>query len=223
MIAACGRDEGTRLHLSPLKTYTEIEDNTRPKVRETRTIVRARRDSFPRQSPLPGTGLWTLKVALRGESISCGRRKPHRPNCFALHPRTSHYIKKYCPVKVPKSLDRAILFDLILSAWIAPERSLNIMQAKRVLWHMVFERDSYTCVLCDQAAQDVHHVLPRSKGGRDNLHNLIAVCRLHHRILHGDTFKGAGLSKDEARQTVMEYLHDLYAQEIQLGEFFGGW
>ena len=38
-------------------------------------------------------------------------------------------------------------------------------------------RDDYICVYCGQQADTVDHVVARSKGGTDALHNLVAACR----------------------------------------------
>lgn len=42
---------------------------------------------------------------------------------------------------------------------------------------IVLRRDSYTCAYCGDVANEVDHVHPRSKGGTDDLDNLVACCR----------------------------------------------
>ena len=83
----------------------------------------------------------------------------------------------------------------------------------RNLRNLIFERDSYTCVLCEAAPSDLHHVLPRSRGGADSPFNLVSVCRFHHELLHGSKIRGIELSTEEAKQAVIEYLDDLYASQ----------
>ncbi len=44
-----------------------------------------------------------------------------------------------------------------------------------------FKRDNFTCQYCGRTAQDsvrlvADHIIPRSKGGKDNLNNLITAC-----------------------------------------------
>jgi 5-methylcytosine-specific restriction endonuclease McrA len=95
------------------------------------------------------------------------------------------------------------------------------MNTPKHLRHIVFERDSYTCVLCQQAATDAHHVRPRSLGGRNTPHNLVSLCRAHHCYIHGERLIGEALSREESRQALIEYLHDYYAEEIERGEFCG--
>ena len=89
----------------------------------------------------------------------------------------------------------------------------------RNLRHIIFERDSYTCVLCPQRASDVHHVIARSQGGGNNPHNLVAVCRICHVVLHGTPVIGNDRLPEEARQAVLEYICDCYAEAIEGGYF----
>ena len=51
----------------------------------------------------------------------------------------------------------------------------------QTLRHIVFERDSYTCVCCDQGASDIHHVF----NNRNVLYNLVSLCRKCHGQYHG--------------------------------------
>ena len=89
----------------------------------------------------------------------------------------------------------------------------------RNLRHLVFERDSYTCTLCNAAASDLHHVRSRGQGGRDNEQNLVSLCRMHHDLLHGQRWTGCELTKDEAEQKINEYIFDYYFDAIELGTF----
>ena len=41
----------------------------------------------------------------------------------------------------------------------------------------VLRRDAYTCMYCGDVANEVDHVYPKSKGGQDELDNLVAACR----------------------------------------------
>ncbi|MDR0293144.1 MAG: HNH endonuclease [Oscillospiraceae bacterium] len=95
----------------------------------------------------------------------------------------------------------------------------SITQALR---DYIFERDSYTCVVCTGAASDIHHVVARSLGGRNHPHNLVAVCRPHHCQLHGERIRGSVYTTFEVRQAVHEYLQDLYAEDIEAGVWAGG-
>jgi 5-methylcytosine-specific restriction endonuclease McrA len=41
----------------------------------------------------------------------------------------------------------------------------------------VFARDSHTCQYCGAAAENIDHVVPRSKGGTHTWDNVVAACR----------------------------------------------
>jgi hypothetical protein len=41
----------------------------------------------------------------------------------------------------------------------------------------VLRRDAYTCAYCNGVADQVDHVYPKSKGGQDELDNLVAACK----------------------------------------------
>jgi 5-methylcytosine-specific restriction endonuclease McrA len=83
------------------------------------------------------------------------------------------------------------------------------MKRNYLKWN-IFERDSYTCVLCERAATELHHVKHRSQGGTNAPDNLVSVCRFCHLTLHGQ-----GAADHEiitAREYVRTYLADLYQQ-----------
>ena len=50
-----------------------------------------------------------------------------------------------------------------------------------------FERDGYRCKSCGGSWQlDAHHTVKRSKGGSDDLTNLITLCRFCHNQHHSE-------------------------------------
>ena len=52
----------------------------------------------------------------------------------------------------------------------------------------VLERDNSTCRWClvPGGRLDIHHVLPRGRGGKDTLDNLVSVHRLCHAAIHAN-------------------------------------
>ena len=116
----------------------------------------------------------------------------------------------------------------------------------KALRDIVAERDGYACVLCDAPYADIHHVIPRSRGGRDNPRNLVALCRIHHEIVHGngqfvgvnnsymacwlsdenfDRWRASGVhaatwAQDAFQQRIIEYLCDYYASQDSLDAYY---
>ena len=61
------------------------------------------------------------------------------------------------------------------------ERAKAKLKAWVALRKRVLTRDGYKCVVCRKGEQlDVHHVVARSAGGKDESSNLASVCRLCH-------------------------------------------
>ena len=86
------------------------------------------------------------------------------------------------------------------------------MKRNYLRWH-VFERDSYTCILCSAWASDLHHVIPRSQGGSNYPDNLVSLCRCHHMVIHGQRVHGIDMTTEECRRALLEYVCDFYAEK----------
>lgn len=52
-----------------------------------------------------------------------------------------------------------------------------------VIRKKIWERDKW-CVICGSQGHDVHHVVYRSRGGKDAENNLVLLCRDCHRAIH---------------------------------------
>lgn len=52
----------------------------------------------------------------------------------------------------------------------------------------ILERADLGCAICNwkESSCDVHHIIPRSKGGTDDLTNLILICPNDHRLIHNN-------------------------------------
>jgi len=46
------------------------------------------------------------------------------------------------------------------------------------------EQDFIPCELCQSPANDIHHGQYKSRGGKDEIKNLMALCRRHHDQAH---------------------------------------
>ncbi|MER9119839.1 RecQ family ATP-dependent DNA helicase [Mesorhizobium sp. M0954] len=74
------------------------------------------------------------------------------------------------------------------------EKALNVASNQwQIVRNQVLERDGYRCVSCGVALRsadaDIHHLLPRSMGGADEMSNLVCLCdgchARHHPTLAG--------------------------------------
>lgn len=88
----------------------------------------------------------------------------------------------------------------------------------RKLRFEVFKRDAFICQYCGQGTPDVileaDHIHPRSKGGKDDIDNLITACY--------DCNRGKGaipLSKKVSRKDLERRIKDAGEASIQLEEY----
>lgn len=78
----------------------------------------------------------------------------------------------------------------------------------------VYRREGYRCALCDSTQYlQIHHYIPRGKGGSNSLHNLICLCHVCHAQAHGTQMYDMLISVDDMEQYIVEYLSDIYADE----------
>jgi hypothetical protein len=70
---------------------------------------------------------------------------------------------------------------------------------RRTVRQQVMERDNHRCQVpgCSRAADDAHHVVFRSHGGKTITENEIAVCRAHHRGIHRGYIRVTGTAPDK--------------------------
>jgi 5-methylcytosine-specific restriction endonuclease McrA len=53
-----------------------------------------------------------------------------------------------------------------------------------------FDRDDWACRHCNNRnGIDPHHIIPRGRGGKDLLENLICICRTCHNAFHDGRLK----------------------------------
>lgn len=72
---------------------------------------------------------------------------------------------------------------------------------KKYLKHFGYgEQDFVPCEVCGSQAADVHHINYKSRGGDNNITNLMALCRHHHNLAHAEV-----LSEDHLQE-----IHDAF-------------
>lgn len=92
----------------------------------------------------------------------------------------------------------------------------------------VLSRDGHTCQYCKGKSKgeqlQVHHIIPKSKGGSDRPENLITLCKTHHVMLHNGLIS---LNKKHIKNlnlnhaTHMNILGSLIRRKINCIETFG--
>lgn len=61
----------------------------------------------------------------------------------------------------------------------APTGTLSHHQRQKTM-----VREHYKCTMCGRPAEEVHHKVPRSKGGKNEPGNLVVLCRECHEMMH---------------------------------------
>jgi len=73
----------------------------------------------------------------------------------------------------------------------------------------VIERDAGLCILCGAPAQDVHHIIPRSRGKKHSpklwrIENMVCICGPHH-----DDGHTAWMRERLLRKVYARYAYDM--------------
>ena len=78
---------------------------------------------------------------------------------------------------------------------------MAINYKKVYLKHFGYGEQSYIpCEVCGSPSADIHHINYRSRGGTNDITNLMALCRYHHDMAHEEV-----LSEDQLQE-----IHDAF-------------
>lgn len=93
------------------------------------------------------------------------------------------------------------------------------MQVQKQIREQVIERDRGKCQNCCASvgqSGDVHHVVPRGKGGSDRLSNLVLLCRECHDAVHDDDvmaptvqFRSTGQMNTDSFNMFLQFFDEL--------------
>lgn len=79
----------------------------------------------------------------------------------------------------------------------------------------IYRRDGWECALCgDPRNLQLHHIVPRSRGGKNHRANLITLCSTCHALAHGIRLYDTYLTQEDVEQGIVEYMADYYARSI---------
>lgn len=161
------------------ESQTELRDDIKSKMDRRRQFRRARRNKL-RYRP--------VRFNNRKASKRKNRYTPTLISKFQGHTREIEFIKSILPVTdvvlEVGEFDTQLLQDPTLAyhKWDYAKGELyqqeNFKQAARA-------RDGYKCQCCGKKScrLEVHHLIPRSRGGSDKLANLITLCSDCHFVL----------------------------------------
>lgn len=162
------------------ESQTELRDDIKSKMDRRRQFRRARRNKL-RYRP--------VRFSNRRASKRKNRYSPTLIAKFQGHTREIEFIKSILPVNdivlEVGEFDPQLLQDptLVYHKWDYAKGELyqqeNFKQAAKA-------RDDYKCQCCGKRGcrLEVHHLLPRSRGGSDKLENLITLCTDCHHLAH---------------------------------------
>lgn len=162
------------------ESQVELRDDIKPKMDRRRQFRRVRRNKL-RYRP--------VRFNNRKTSKRKDRYNPTLISKFQGHTREIEFIKSILPISSlvleVGEFDIQLLQDTSLAyrKWGYQKGELyqqeNFKQAARA-------RDNYRCQCCGKKDRrlEVHHLLPRSKGGSDKLANLITLCSDCHHLAH---------------------------------------
>ena len=163
---------------------TQIRDDVKKKMSRRRSYRRDRRNRKTRYRK--------MRFLNRRNSTKKERYNPTLVSKFNSHVREIEFIKSILPIS--KLILEVGQFDTHLM------KDPSLANPKRKHWgyqkgtnygfansreHALF-RDKYTCQCCGakHTRLEVHHIIYRSKGGKDDLDNLITLCEDCHKKVH---------------------------------------
>lgn len=67
---------------------------------------------------------------------------------------------------------------------------------KHIKIYLSYFNDTYIpCEICVRPATDIHHIKYKSRGGKDEICNLMALCRDCHNLAHDEILKENDLQR----------------------------
>ena len=176
-IGAAVVSNGKVLYASEVK----IKDDIKSKMDRRRSYRRNRRNRKTRYRK--------ARILNRGNSTKKGRYSPTLKSKFDSHIREIEFIKSILPVKdivlEVGQFDTHKLKNPNVRGW-GYQKGVNYGFASSREHALC--RDKYTCQVCKakNTKLEVHHIKYRSRGGTDDLDNLITLCADCHKKVHAE-------------------------------------
>ena len=76
---------------------------------------------------------------------------------------------------------------------------ISIADMSKAITSKIIKRGNYGCSICgwNEGSLDIHHIIPKSKGGTNLNSNLCLLCPNHHRLVHNNKIKSSELKSIE--------------------------
>jgi 5-methylcytosine-specific restriction endonuclease McrA len=81
--------------------------------------------------------------------------------------------------------------------WDRIAKRLQRLREERACRLAVAQRDQGRCRICGRRGRQLHHVVPRSRGGRWLTSNLVTLCVDHHQMVHAALIEISGNADGE--------------------------
>lgn len=79
----------------------------------------------------------------------------------------------------------------------------------------IYRRDGYACALCgDPRHLQIHHFIPRGKGGGNTPRNLIVLCMYCHAAVHGTRLTEFYIPPEDVTEEADKYLSEMYFKAL---------
>lgn len=125
------------------------------------------------------------------------RRKPIKRS--AMKPRKGKVWKKLSPItkNKEKRAKRFIPKEIVKQVIERAGGQCECRSTKYVGTHPITGSAILSSIRCMKRAEEIHHVLPRSRGGKHTLDNLLHLCREHHALCksHPNVARGLEILK----------------------------
>lgn len=199
-------------------------------------------DNLKERSMYRNTRRYFRRKNIKREFGKAKFRKPRWKNRFSntyqpthrhlinTHTRIIKWFFKQCPIN--KIHIEYAKFDMqkmqnpnIYSFWyqLGPQYAFENVKS------YIRSRDNYTCQSCKKSCLDnneVHHIIPRSKGGTDKPDNLILLCSKCHEKIHAElvkcpTVKSKNLKQSGLLNSCMKKLFEILENAISTQDTYG--
>jgi 5-methylcytosine-specific restriction enzyme A len=130
---------------------------------------------FKKRCPLCNISFTTTIKNQKYCGSKCWKKNNYKPKPKKYHTKNCFYCNERFETTSPNQLSCSKQCGL-------ETQKIKVLLFKKKTSFHIFERDNFTCVYCgknsyeDNAKLIVEHIYPRSKGGQNDINNMITAC-----------------------------------------------